>query len=328
MKKGFVHLLPVIIVGAILAVGGLTIAATQRSAHLKQNNILSSSDENKDSDSDNSESGSGKNDSNKDSSGSNGRGSPSTSNTSGPSGSSDSPKTKTETITPEGVRIRTETEDGETKTEIKFPDESKIKTETEEDRTRTEVTVGGTKVRLERRGDRVVFKVESEGEVEEELETDEILKIDERLGGIKIEAAGNQFVVTRNNFQAQTSFPLSIDLATNQLVVTTPAGEKVVTVLPDQAVQNMIAAGIFDRVGTGEVITEATAGAAQVLASAIELAQRQGVPIYKIIGLRDQKLLGFIPVTTQVQVAVSAETGAVVDTTQPLLDRVIDLLAF
>lgn len=322
MKKGFIHLLPVIIITAILAVGSLAAVAARRSAHLNQNNILSSSDEKEDSGED--KSGSSNNDSDD-----NGNDkSPSTLSTSGPSGSSDSQKTKTETITPEGVRIRTETKDGETKTEIKFPDESKIKTKTEGGRTRTEVTVGDTKVRLERRDDRVVFKVEREGEVGQELETDEILKIDQRLGGIKIEAAGNQFVVTSNNFQAQTSFPLSIDLATNQLVVTTPSGEKVVTILPDQAVQNMIAAGIFDRVGTREVITEATAGAAQVLASAIELAQRQGLPIYEILGLRDQKLLGFIPVTTKVTAIVSAETGTVVDTAQPLLDRVIDLLAF
>lgn len=311
MKKGFVHLLPIVIIALVLSAAATAVASKNPGPSAS---VLSSN-------SGPGSSGSDSDDDDKDDD----SGSPSTpaDSSSGRGGS-----TNTETVTPEGVRIKTETKNGETKTEIKFPDESKIKTETKEGRTRTDVTVGGTKVRLERRDDRVVFKVEREGEEDEdELETDEILKIDERLGGLKITTANNRFIVTRGQFQAQTDFPLSINLATNELTVATPAGEKVVAVLPDQAVQNMIAAGIFDRIGTQPVIDQATTSAQIDTAGVITLAQQNGVPVYEILGLRNQRLLGFIPITTKVETVVSAETGNVLETNQSFTDRVLELIS-
>lgn len=324
MKKGFVHFLPVVAIALVLSAAAATIAvskdlipnASVLSSNSGSGNSGSNSDDNDKDDDSNSNSGSSS--------------TGSSSSASAPSGSSSGRggSDRTETVTTEGVRIKTETKDGQTKTEIKFPDESKIKTETKEDRTRTDVTVGGTKVRLERRDDRVVFKVEREGEEGgEELETDEILKIDQRLGGLKITTANNRFIVTRGQFQAQTDFPLSINLATNELIATTPAGEKVVTILPDIAVQNMIAAGIFDRIGTQPVIDQATTSAQVDLAGVITLAQQNGVPVFEILGLRNQRLLGFIPITTKIEAVVSAETGNVIETNQSFVDRALELLS-
>ena len=146
-------------------------------------------------------------------------------------------------------------------------------------------------------------------------------------------SGGGQFSFRRGQTQAVTDFPLSIDLATNSLVVTTPVGEKVVTVLPDQAVQNMLAANVIDQVGTSEEIIQGPAGATgfglvSPVAGVIALGERQGVPVYEIAGIKRHRLLGFIPVQTQVTGVVSAETGELVTTEDvSLTERVINLLS-
>ena len=116
--------------------------------------------------------------------------------------------------------------------------------------------------------------------------------------------------------EAETKFPLSVNLATNELIVTTPAGERVVTVLPDQAVQNMLAANVIDQLGATPEETGVTLG------------ERQGVPVYEIPGVKQRKLLGFIPVTIEQTAIVSAETGELVATEDvSLVERVVDLLS-
>lgn len=79
------------------------------------------------------------------------------------------------------------------------------------------------------------FEVEEEDENSEDTTT--------------VHSEKNAAVVIRNKIAAQTHFPLMVNLETNELIVTTPKGQKVVTVLPDQAVQNMLAANVLDQIG-------------------------------------------------------------------------------
>ncbi|MBN1168450.1 hypothetical protein JXA63_01015 [Candidatus Woesebacteria bacterium] len=81
-----------------------------------------------------------------------------------------------------------------------------------------------------------------EGQVEDEYEVDED-------NGYKIRAHENASLVIRNKLAAQTNFPLKVNLDTNELIVTTPKGEKTVTILPDKAVFNMLAANVLDQLG-------------------------------------------------------------------------------
>src|SRR3989344_548368 len=218
------------------------------------------------------------------------------------------------------VRFRTQTKDDETKTDIRLSENERIRTRTKDGRTRIDITSGGIKTRLEYRDDRVIIKAEQEDGTEVELEDDTLLKIDERLAedGIKVATAGgDRFFLQRGNAGAVTDFPLSIDLATNTLYVTTPAGVKAVAVLPDAAIQNMIASNVVNRLGGGAV------------EQIITLGEANDIPIYEINGISDQKLLGFIPVQIEKEVVVSAETGEIVSATVPsAVDRVLDLLSF
>lgn len=243
---------------------------------------------------------------------------------------------ETETRSADGTRTKVEIrDDSEIRTEVRFSDNTKVKTRTEDDRTRTDVYQGGVKIRLERVGGRFRLKAETEDGEQTELGEDEIVAIDERADRNQIRIrtfsapaeARHRAIVERLNTQALTDLPLSVDLTTNELTVTTPAGERTVTVLPDQAVQNMLAANVIDRLGGEQLAALIRQGGIQTLGQVITLAQQDGAPVYEIQGVKEHRLLGFLPATTAVTVTVSAETGEIVKETQPFLDRLIDILS-
>lgn len=308
-----------------------------------QGQVLSSSSGSGGDSSGSDSSGSGGDDSDSSGSGSGGSDKADTdSSGSGSSGSSSTTlqtptPTKTETRSEDGTRTRTEVrDDGEVRTEVRLPDGTKVKTRTEDGRTRTDVYQGGVKIRLEREGDRFRIKAENELGEKADLGEDELISIDERADRNQIrirtfdsttDQLRNRAIIERLNTQALTDLPLSVDLATNELTVTTPAGEKTVTVLPDQAVQNMLAANIIDRIGGQELVNLVRQGGVETLAQVIQLSEQNGVPVYEITGVKEHRLLGFFPVTTDVTVTVSAETGEVVDTNQSFVDSVIDVFS-
>src|SRR3989338_6568710 len=253
------------------------------------------------------------------------------SSSSGSSGGSNIIPTQTKIINPTtGVRTETEVKQEEERTEIRLSEDERIKTRTKDGRTRIDITAGGIKTRFEIRDDRIVIKAEQEDGTEVELEDDAIFKIEERLATDQIKIAtdeANRFIIQRGDAGAVSQFPLSIDLATNTLIVNTPSGQKTVTVLPDQAVQNILVANIVSRLGGSAVVNSFRTGETSTLAQVITLGEQNGVPIYEINGISDQKLLGFIPVTIEKTVDVSAETGAIVSTQVSFVSQVLDLLS-
>lgn len=256
--------------------------------------------------------------------------------------------TKTETRSSDGTRTKTEVKnDGEVRTEVRLPDGTKIKIRAEEGRTRTDVYQGATKVRFERVGDRFRIKAENElgqevkleertddgledeneAKLEDTLEMEDEIVVEERADLLRIRVLQNKAIVERLNVQALTELPLSVDLNTNILTVTTPAGEMQVTILPDQAVQNMLAANVIDRLGGQALVDEVRQGNIQTLGQVIELGLRNNVPVYHVQGIKEHRFLGFFPVTTDVMVTVSAETGEVVNTDQSVGDTIVDFFS-
>lgn len=269
-------------------------------------------------------SGSSDDDENDDSSQSSGSSGSSSSDT---GANAPSPKPTFKPAATSGVRIKDDSNKDKTKTEIRFGEGEKIKTRVEDGRTRIDVYSGGVKVRYEIRDGRVIIKAETEDG--EEVEGQDLFKIEDRLGkaGIKVATEGGKLVIARNNIGALSNFPLQLDLNTNQLVASTSAGLRVLTTLPDQAVQNMLAANVISRLDTQTLLEQAQLGILTSVSDVVALGERNGVPVYEINGLRDHRLLGFIPVTTQVTVVVSAQTGELITQEQSLLANVVDLLS-
>ena len=230
-----------------------------------------------------------------------------------------------------GAITKTEArDDGKNKTEVRFINGDRIKTETKLNEAKTEIYSGNQRIKLERKNDRLVIKSKTEGGNDLELGEEQKFSIKERLDKNEIKIAtgsGESMVFTRNNVAARTNFPLSVDLATNELVVTTPAGTKTVTVLPDQAIKNLLAVGIIDRIGGAAVSEDVATEEIQGVTDLVTLNERNGEPVYEIAGVSDQKLFGFIPVEIAQTIAVSAETGSAVETEKSFAATFLDLFS-
>lgn len=229
------------------------------------------------------------------------------------------------------IRTKTETKPNEERAEIRLSEGERIRTRTKDGQTRIDITSGGIKTRFEIKDGRVIIKAEQEDGTEVELADDTLLKIDDRLAAdnIKVATAGaERFLVQKGVAGAITELPISVDLATNTVFVTTPTGQKTITVLPEQAIQNLIAANIVNRLGGRAIVNEAENNNLTSVSQLIALGEKNDIPVYEINGISDQKLLGFIPVQIEKDLTVSAATGNVLSSNIPFGSRILDLLSF
>lgn len=152
--------------------------------------------------------------------------------------------------------------------------------------------------------------------------TNNVLGMDASKGNPKIATDGGKMGVISNTEGAISAFPLKIDKATNTLLVTTPSEEKIVTVLPDAAIKNMLASKVMS------FVTSAPAeGELASTAKLVTLVEKDGLLAYEIDGVREYKFLGFIPLKSKVKAFVSAENGQVIKTEQSLLGRILNRIA-
>lgn len=222
-------------------------------------------------------------------------------------------KTKNEQT---GFESETEVEDGKEKTKIKF---------------------GDIKIEYEREGDKVVAKFKDENGEELELEATEEAEILDELENeledddIKIATGSGQTGFVQKGRRVRTNFPLSINPSTGELFVTTPSGTKVVTILPQEAVDNMIRAGVLTRLEEPPTPTTpgatSSAGTTSVEGAPIEITEVNNTPVYVISGVKAQKMLGFIPVDIKIKTFVSTADGSLIDIQEGLLSRILDLLS-
>ena len=354
-RAGFVHLIPLVVVAVVFG-GGLSLlsAASEKSQKEAVGRVLSSSSGENKGDS----SGSGK-------SGSSNQSEEGTSsNNTSPTGGSDQTSTSSGPGSGDKVKIESRTEDTRIKIETS-PDKTKIDVRTEEGRFRTEIKddkqitkirTEGLKIEYKRIGDRVMLSVKNKNNQEVDLEASEEAELvavaeDELLDdGIKIASGSAEPGFVQHGRKIRTNFPLSVNPLTGELFVSTPAGEKVVAILPAVAIQNMIRAGIMTRVDGGGGPTpsptpegtpsaspggspsaspgEGTAGATSVEGAAVELTTVNDQPVYVISGVKSQNFLGLVPVDIKVKAVVSVENGNLLDTQQGFFGRLLDLFSF
>lgn len=238
---------------------------------------------------------------------------------------SKSKKSEVETVSPTGTKSKTKIEGNKQETETETADGQKIKTKIEDDgTTKVEIERGQLKVKYVLENGVLKLKAENESGGEVELEDDELDEVESELEdeGIKIASASGRPVISRNKVGAQTDFPLSIDIGTNQLIVRTPAGEKIVTVLPDQAVQNLLAANIINSVAGTD-----TTGELGALDSVVKLEMRNDEVVYRVKGVKTRRLFGLFSVSNSATIFVSAESGVPIAQEQSLLANIVDSLS-
>lgn len=214
-----------------------------------------------------------------------------------------------------------EDEDEENLSQFSFENLKELRVRTEENKTKIRIDSTGGRFELENENGRLKIKIKQENGDEVELENDTLDDINEALEEEDIHVAttsGRGFRIRRGEFEAETRFPLSINPTTNQLTVTTPAGEKDVAVLPDQAVANLLRMKFIDKVAS-----DSATGTSQN----ISLGLLNDEPTFQVKGLDDQKLLGFLPVSIQKISFVSAQTGQVIKIDETFLNRLLDLFS-
>ncbi len=240
------------------------------------------------------------------------------------------------------TKTEVETEGGKTKVKVKNAD-GEFETEIEDGKEKTKYRFGGLKIEFEREGDKFVTKIKNELGEDVDLDEDEEEELLEGLedkledDDIEIATGSAELGFVQKGRRVRTNFPLSINPLTGELFVTTPQGIKVVTILPDIAIQNMIKAGILTRTEEPQqppsTTPEGTAAAQDTLLSTIEnagieLTDIDSEPAYVISGVRDQELLGLLPVEIKIKTTVSATDGRLIDIKQGFFSRFIDLFSF
>ncbi len=120
-----------------------------------------------------------------------------------------------------------------------------------------------------------------------------------------------QFQQNGVNVQVQGNTPLSVNPTTKELMVTTPQGSKVVTVLPDQALQKLIGNGVISTQNSISLTTDT-----------------DGNPVYNVSGVKYEKLFGIFTIAIDKTRQVSAVNGQVLGVVQSPLSKLLDVLSF
>jgi len=234
---------------------------------------------------------------------------------------------------------------GNQNSESRGKEEQKREEKKEEIRQELQVEPNKVKLKYESKNGSVERKLEIEHEdadIEDEKEEEIEDKIEvefEEEHKTDIATESPDVTIKKNKVKARTGFPLSIDVATNQLIVTRPDGTtKAVTVLPDAAVQNFMSHKKVNLInvqppdtGTDSADTNpdtnASSSATNTETTQVKLIEKDDQLVYEIKGKKKLKVFGIFPVSADTTGYVSAETGEVVSQEEPLLTKFLNILS-
>jgi len=202
----------------------------------------------------------------------------------------------------------------------------KVEIQTENHKSEINAAAEGTQVEIKTEDNgSLSFKAKKADGTEIQLETHALDNINEALKENDIEigtTSARGFSITNKETKAETEFPISVNLATKTLSVDTPLGQRDLTVLPDQAVQNVLGQKIIDRVSQNSLT--GTSGAQLQL---VQLRLFANKPVFQVQGIDDKKLFGVLPVAVQKTTLVSAETGQLVKTNTDLINTILNFFS-
>ena len=143
---------------------------------------------------------------------------------------------------------------------------------------------------------------------------------------VEVASVSGFVALIRHEIAATVSIPLEVDLETKGLVTKTKTGIKKIDVFPDQAMEEVLSTKELSRVDPPKPIDKIQKDNT-VVSGVINLKIRDDAPVYEISGVKDHKVLGFIPVSTRSTVYVSAEGGRVVGRKQSTFAGVVGFLS-
>lgn len=198
------------------------------------------------------------------------------------------------------------------------------------DQRRVNLTSGNVKTKLKyNNGDlRVEAQYEDGRAVELEGEALDVLNSHLSEEGVSLQKSGEDgFLLERNGSAAIVSAPLEVNLNNNEFMVGVGGRQVPIQVLPDDAVLNMISAGVISQVNQ-DLLGQLQEDGVTDVQNLISLDQEGTEPVYELDGFSDQRFLAIIPVRIQKQVKVSAVDGELVEVEQTNLSKILDFLSF
>lgn len=142
----------------------------------------------------------------------------------------------------------------------------------------------------------------------------EIVEIEKNTAPEKVTilASGNNFLIRQRGIDAKTSYPIKISKGNNDITLETSSGERYLTVLPHEAVLQIVRANIIKDINRdGEI-------------QIVELPE--GELAYKIDGEKQFSIFKFFNVPVKISAYVSALTGNVLEVDQPTWSRILNFL--
>lgn len=119
---------------------------------------------------------------------------------------------------------------------------------------------------------------------------------------LKISGNNGQFGIEENGITANTSFPITIDPAKNELSVETSSGNRLISVLPYEAVVTLMRNNLLDNVKENNItLAESSKGELQ----------------YEIKGIKNVNLFNVMTLNANVNSIVSASNGEITKIDEP-----------
>lgn len=145
--------------------------------------------------------------------------------------------------------------------------------------------------------------------------------------GSELRRLNDSFMIKRGNVEAQTTLPISFNVATKTFTAQTSSGTKELAFLPDQAVEKLMQNNVISKLETDNRATPGDQNG-ETGNSAIKLTEYQNQPVFEVRGIAQKRLLGLIPVSIPKTTLVSAETGDLVKTDTTGFGGVLNLISF
>ena len=198
-----------------------------------------------------------------------------------------------------------------------------------ETQSREEIHTGESLKRIELEHDRIRVKIkpleldnkeENEDVATRPAQSVDSIRVSERLKNrdVVIRKKDDGVELEQGHVRARTNFPITIG-PNNELIITTPAGTKVVTILPDEAVKNLLQKGF--PLATPSALPQTGKSTSSAILTAqsqeVKLEDDNGTLVYKAKAKKTAKFLGLVPVEGEVEAKVSAETGQVLELKEP-----------
>lgn len=162
----------------------------------------------------------------------------------------------------------------------------------------------GDLISLAKSGEEVNLKVGNSKSFNVTDWQENLIEIEERDNAKKVTVSlkDGKFIISQEGFIASTDFPLEIDPVKNHFIVATSSGEKYLAVLPHDAAQTALRAKALSSVNPENL-------------TIIEEGKDVG---YALLGEKSVNLFNVYTLTIPVEAKVSASTGEVISTNEPV----------